>query len=894
MRLCCSRNGGYVLSLALGLVGLLSLLSLAFAVHIRLESARVAGGLDHERARMVALYGLAEGFAAVRQAAGRDTVVTAPWEDSDGEVATGWAGVWDTGDGSLVDILVSGLDGACSDWQEMDSVTMAWRGGEGIQAVLIDGEAGGRYAWWVDDEGRKAALWSSVPVSDGDGVDVGLLGQVLAPVAGLPPTAEVGNDQSDGESEHYVLRSRLVDLAGLCYDSAWQASDATALAAAYTVSSRGVLSDTQAGGLRRNLADGDGVAEADGWSASLRSVLRGRVGEGGMLEPIGMADAADGDELGARLENVPRPVVTEVGIYMWLARHPAPRQHNLKVHLTVRLNLWNPYAARLRGGGEGDDPALLVALGRLPPMVVEWSTGDGAQSGLFQLNPTALVWRLDSSQLAGPLVELERLPLFYPHLDPGEVRTFSIRLTGLLDEELVDPTPHRYTDDNYSLRAAAGDFDFCVRLPDGSLVVEFQRLSFVGAGSSDYRVLPLRAVSMTGSPVYGDAALLWHWALLEEAVWSTAGEAPSAALRAGRFAFAADDDHDQLAGIYRLTQNPGAGPLDLQIFPGRPAVFYGGNGSLARNTVVLYDYATTHPASLAYALHIPLVDGHATEGNTRYEIFDRFYYHPAADDLSPGERWLFGNRYSALADCADCPPLLLGAFNINSTSVEAWRAVLASRPIQEWSYRGLSSPRLAGNLANTVFRFPHCAGFVPTAPWDMDAAYPNGHAATRAEWYRESWVPQWMRAWAGGIRLLSDAETMALAGAIVAQLRQRPQPFFSLAEAAGEPWLQQALDQTTINVVGDKPYVEAEERDRIPRHSPSFVSQADLIALLAPFWAVRSDTFTIRAYGRVDSPDGGTAAEVWCEARVQRLPTGDKCGRPFVIEHFRWLYSNEL
>lgn len=899
-----SQSSGYALPVALGFVGLLSLLSIAFAVHLRIESGRLAGGLDSERARLAALYGLAEGLAAVRQATGRDTVVTAAYEAGGDVGPTGWTGVWDTVDGSLLRILVSGAMVGELARPTGDRVFIARRGaGDWVAAYLEEGEAGAHHAWWVDDEGRKAALLACPPVGVYSEPNGGTLAQVLAPLAALPGGAiSAGDEAPPTLAEALLLRSRLIDISGLGHHPRWQAVDVAALRADFTVSSRGVLSNTLAGGLRRNLATVDGMDDGSSWTVSLRRVLSRRVGEDGMLEPRGVVHDPGGDDAEARLEDAPRPVVTEVGLYLWLARHPAPAQHRLKVHLTVRLNLWNPYAARLRGADGTGGPALFIEPGRLPPMVAEWRTGDGARSGLFQINPATLIWRPDSTQMSGDPIPLERLPVAYPYLNPGEVRTFSIRLAGLLDEELIDPTPHRYTDDDYSLRAAAGRSNFTLRLADDSLVVDFRTLEFGAADSSDYRRLPLRAVSMTGSPAYGDAALLWHWALREEMVWSGGDEGqkwqepPSPAIRSARFPFTADGDLDQLAGIYRLSPNPGAAPLDLQVFAGRPAVFYGGNGSLARNYLALYDYATTHPASLAYLMNFPLVDKEEIGANTRYDIFDRFYFLPEDGDLSPREQWLFGNRYSTGGSDSDSDtaPLLLGAFNINSTSVGAWRAVLASRAIHNWSYRVLSNPRQAGDLANTVFRFPHSARFSAAAPWEVDAAYPEGAADTQALWYRDSWAPQWMRAWASGIRLLSEAETEALASAIVAQLRQRQRPFLSLAEAASEPWLQEAIDRTAINAIGDRPYLEADPQDRFPRHSPSFVSQEDVIALIAPFWAVRSDTFTIRAYGRIDGPHGSPAAEAWCEARVQRLPTGDRNSRPFEIEHFRWLPTDDL
>lgn len=878
-------------------MAMLSLLLLVFAVHLRVETERAAAELNDARARMAARYALAKGIAHVRQALSGDRAVTAPWPVG-GDEDSGWTGVWETVGGRLVCILVSGVDAFGSGGFRGESVAIARRNADEIRAGLKHGDAGIRYAWWVDDDGCKAALRGQVPMATDDqggesaGGGAGTLAQVLAPVAALPAPTDADAFAALDCAGEFALRDRLIAVDGLCLFPLWQNADPAALASAYTLCSRGVPVDTRIGGLRRNLAAAAGEGDGDAWLESMQQVLAARVDPDGMITPRGWpAMAADGANAIAHFADVPRPVVTEAGLYLWLARCPAPQQHQLKVHLTVRLNLWNPYAARLRGA-VANEPAVIVELWRLPPMVGEWTTGGGSQSGVFQLNPSTVQWRPDSDQAGGAQLHLERLPIMYPYLDPGEVRTFSIRLTGILDEVISDPTPHAYTDDSYSLRTAAGELDVRLILPDKSLVVEFQRLSFAGANSADYRTLPLRAVSMTGSPVYADAALLWHWALREDAVWSD-DQPPAEELRSPRFMFSAQSEHDHTAGIYSVSPDPGAATLDLQVFGGRPAFFYGGNGSLARNYVVLYDYPTTHPVSLAYLVNAPLVMGDQLAHGISHDLYDRFFYLPDSTALSPAEQWHFGNRYSGeIADAA--APLVLGSFNINSTSVAAWQAVLGSRSLRSWMYRTLTDPCLAGDLRNAVFRFPHCAAFSGALPWDVDPAYPEGDASTRAKWYRDSWTPQWMRAWSAGARLLTDGEVAALAESIVERLRQRTRPFLSLAEAAADPWLQEAIDRTAINSASDIPYVNADPDDRFPRHSPAAVSQMDIIALIAPFWAVRSDTFTIRGYGCIEDTSGQPGAEAWCEARIQRLPTGEPDHRPFVVEYFRWLRADEL
>jgi hypothetical protein len=55
--------------------------------------------------------------------------------------------------------------------------------------------------------------------------------------------------------------------------------------------------------------------------------------------------------------------------------------------------------------------------------------------------------------------------------------------------------------------------------------------------------------------------------------------------------------------------------------------------------------------------------------------------------------------------------------------------------------------------------------------------------------------------------------------------------------------------------------------------APTSLLQSDILAAIGNSLTVRSDTFTIRAYGDVSDKAGGPAAGTcWIEAVVQRLP----------------------
>jgi hypothetical protein len=243
-----------------------------------------------------------------------------------------------------------------------------------------------------------------------------------------------------------------------------------------------------------------------------------------------------------------------------------------------------------------------------------------------------------------------------------------------------------------------------------------------------------------------------------------------------------------------------------------------------------------------------------------------------------------------------------GAFNVNSTSVEAWKAVLAGTNGTDVAYRG-------GEEANADSPFTRYR--VPPGPPGQD----------------------WR-----GFNTLSADEIDDLAEAVVREVKTRfarsgaePGPFFDLADfvnralAANETGLkgtlQAAIDRTDINDgfsrgyrtedrtnLSDTDFIHPEAlHGAVARGAPAFLSQRDLLVPLGPTLAARSDTFRIRARGTHTNPVTGEVAETWCELLVQRVPQKvapleniqdpdppGGFGRRFVILHFRWLASEEV
>ncbi|MCW1884880.1 hypothetical protein OKA04_09080 [Luteolibacter flavescens] len=236
-----------------------------------------------------------------------------------------------------------------------------------------------------------------------------------------------------------------------------------------------------------------------------------------------------------------------------------------------------------------------------------------------------------------------------------------------------------------------------------------------------------------------------------------------------------------------------------------------------------------------------------------------------------------------------------GAFNINSTDVEAWTALLAGLRGQDFEVEG-GAQAAADSTSFPRFR------------------QPSGSEG-------DIW---------NGFRSLTDAQVRELAAGMVEQVKARG-PFLSLAEFVNRRVeksdlgksgaVQSAIDAAGVNTqASQKPFpmdgYPAEAQSHIIPDSgvaiPGFLTQADVLQSLAPVITCRSDTFTIRAYGESLDKSGKVAARAWCEAVVQRTPdfidavdrpetapdeaspVNRQFGRRFEIVSFQMLHPSEI
>ncbi len=257
--------------------------------------------------------------------------------------------------------------------------------------------------------------------------------------------------------------------------------------------------------------------------------------------------------------------------------------------------------------------------------------------------------------------------------------------------------------------------------------------------------------------------------------------------------------------------------------------------------------------------------------------------------------------------------LVDGAFNVNTTSVPAWRAFLSSVRDHELITAGGAKKK-----------FNHPFG-------TLGYAENTATSGAAGDW--------------AGLRDLTDAEIKNLADAIVNEVKGRG-PFLNLADfvnrrpdadnsqhrALGA--LQAAIDSSGLNdrfASGDRT-VEPDDFQQfngadtlndefVPARATGaagYLSQAALLTAMGSQITVRGDTFLIRAYGDHRNASGDVVARVWCEAVVQRVPEyldptdkpeaqdgwpndSDKLtvanatfGRKFEIRSFRWLSPEEV
>ncbi|MEX1115301.1 MAG: hypothetical protein WEB53_08620 [Akkermansiaceae bacterium] len=361
-----------------------------------------------------------------------------------------------------------------------------------------------------------------------------------------------------------------------------------------------------------------------------------------------------------------------------------------------------------------------------------------------------------------------------------------------------------------------------------------------------------------------------------------------------------------------------------------------------QSETLIYDIAFSVNQHLwdRYFLSSMPFNGNSADWNPDADPLPNSNLRPIFSNLDPAAKALLTGNQSF--DHAAAFLANYGAFNVNSTSVEAWRAMLSS-------LNNIPRPTLTGKaIPDTFSRL-----LLPLSDQQPASRRSAG-----------TW---------SGAQSLSSAEIESLARSMVAVVRERG-PFLGMADFVNrrlgpsgsndtnDPTLcgplQAAIERAGINTLLQNP-----SRGDLTKHdsggansdpndgsmepdwnafypfknygAPGYLTQADVLQTLGHRMAARGDTFVIRAYGDARDQSGRVVARAWCEAVVQRMPeyvaplpvdtatgsTGNnplepaairsttilnqttnnrllevnrKFGRRFLIETFRWLSPAEI
>ncbi len=335
-------------------------------------------------------------------------------------------------------------------------------------------------------------------------------------------------------------------------------------------------------------------------------------------------------------------------------------------------------------------------------------------------------------------------------------------------------------------------------------------------------------------------------------------------------------------------------------------------------------------------------------------LWDRYFVSTASSSLTqsdidngeplPNARMVYHSREGTGPDVGNLRPgntalteaaanlMVSGGFNINSTSVDAWRALLT----------GTNQLTLPSELANPMYGSTPTNAMMPRFSRDVRTSSSSNYHGILNMW-GTSGSDQRYNVYRGNRELLlfrelgkgSESATAAqqrlhsvageLAEKIVEEIRLRG-PFLSIGDfvnrklVAGNEGirgtLQAAIDKMANNKVNPEasfnqigaflnddrvnftipgwdvehfmgtPLSEAGSASNArTANAPKHLTQADVLTTIGPAISARSDTFVIRSYGESLNP-GSTipSARAWCEAVVQRTPdyiaSGDKASTP--------------
>jgi len=231
-----------------------------------------------------------------------------------------------------------------------------------------------------------------------------------------------------------------------------------------------------------------------------------------------------------------------------------------------------------------------------------------------------------------------------------------------------------------------------------------------------------------------------------------------------------------------------------------------------------------------------------------------------------------------------------GAFNVNSTSIDAWEGILMGSNIEQWEYPSHSGIRQE-NLLSAFFNFQDFGSdaFKSVSSTDVEYRDPlrenlsGNRSIDRLILSNVNPTTPVPPAFRQGFREITMHQRREIAESIVNLIKGRERPFYSLQEFLDEGILQDAIDESGINT-------DTEDGSRIPMFSPGYLSQTTIASMIGSRLSPRSDTFRIISYGQSFDGISETGKEVRLELLVFRNASQlANNGRSFTVKGTKWL-----
>lgn len=937
------RQRGVALILTLVLLSLLVIVMLALVGLTRVESSSAENVKDVAAARQNALQGMNIALGQLQRYAGSDKQNTAR-SDITGVTAPNqlyFTGTWDD-TGTLTSWLVSGnendptgtgsgitpaeaLDASGGTFPVNDATSQVYLLGRNSVTADADGvlvakqaitapagsvpgfttaETVGHYAWWVGDEGVKVSASlidpllvtnpaSNDPISyDNSGSPVGddwandakreRLNQLQLP----RPRLEKIFTTVDPDLPANVIAQWKVQTRGQLSYLNGSPTGAQVRSSFHDVTplSRGVLADTTAGTLRADLSGS--VATA------------GAIGSYQSLKPVTVPVTAP---LGVEAEYFPVAPSPITGIWPTYGITPPLTEAGLRFYFTVvagelvtnvilDAEVWNPYAATLK-----TDAGHILRLRVTIPNELKFRVTDNVIAPAVPAPPQ--------------VVTLTAGTIYTADIDttitwqPGQVIRLGSVAGGALGTGSIVPI-------TFNVATALTDVDTVESL-DTVPNLKFELLLITASATDVLQDVTLSSTTFTAAAPTGAGmgeGLGYGYEFNRDLRRWTSEGTPAAEYRDPRL--------PQINGGF----NEPTATSQWKVDPSSNTTGISGTGVFTNNArVVLFDLPRQEITSVAQLRHMIGAKAYELGSSWGGAVNNRFDSHfvstvPQIYGWSPTGSEPRPNRYLDVYTPDGVPAgtitdlrsptdsarfqLIRGAFNINSTSVPAWTAVLGAK-LTNWDHSGSGAGGV--NLDNAFLRVEHGAqqrtnltGTIPPLPVSTNFGSLSDTQLLGATG-----------------RQLTNTQVTDLATEIVRLLKTPAyqKPFSSLSAFVNSGLIQQAINNINLNAtLGNSGAGDVELS-----YSAAALTQGDVVASIAPFMAARSDTFVIRSYGDVRNPaTGDIESRVWCEATVQRVPdlvsnpaaaVGDVInppvasnpfGRRFKIVSFRWLSSTEL